>query len=96
MARAKRRPKRRREAAAGRRVRKKVCYFCKEKIEYIDYKDAALLRKYLSDRAKIRAQRVTGNCVKHQRVVARAIKNSREMALLPYIASVEGRAGTRR
>lgn len=51
----------------------------------VDYKDVALLRKYMSDRAKIRARRVTGNCTQHQRDVARAIKNAREMALLPYV-----------
>ena len=54
------------------------------KIVSIDYKDAALLRKFISDRGKIRARRVTGNCTQHQRDIAMAIKNSREMALLPY------------
>ena len=77
-------PPRRREAAPGRRVRKQHCYFCKEKIDWIDYKDIALLRKYMSDRAKIRARRVSGNCARHQREIARAIKNARELALLPY------------
>jgi small subunit ribosomal protein S18 len=67
-----------------RRPRRTVCYFCKEKIEFIDFKDAALLRRYISDRSKIRARRVTGNCQQHQRMVAVAIKNAREMALLPY------------
>jgi ribosomal protein S18 len=80
-----RRPRRRRDDRAGRRFTKKVCYFCKEKIDYVDYKDVALLRKFMSDRAKIRSSRVTGNCVQHQRKVARAIKNARELALLPYI-----------
>ncbi|MCJ7726494.1 MAG: 30S ribosomal protein S18 [Acidimicrobiia bacterium] len=81
-----RRPRRKREERAGRRVTKKPCYFCIEKIAYVDYKDVALLRKYLSDRAKIRSSRVTGTCVQHQRAVARAIKNAREMALLPYLS----------
>ena len=53
-------------------------------MSYIDYKDIALLRKYMSERGKIRARRVTGNCSQHQRKVSVAIKNAREMALLPY------------
>jgi small subunit ribosomal protein S18 len=77
---------RRRASQSNLRQRKpKPCYFCKEKIDYIDYKDVALLRNYMSDRAKIRARRVTGNCAQHQRKVARAIRNAREMAILPYI-----------
>ena len=76
--------RRRRDERQGRRVKKKVCYFCAEGIAYIDYKDVAMLRKFMSDRAKIRSSRVTGNCVQHQRLVARAIKNARELALLPY------------
>ena len=56
-----------------------------EKLTYVDFKDVAVLRKYMSDRAKIRSSRVTGNCPQHQRMVATAIKNAREMALLPYI-----------
>ena len=59
----------------------------KEGIEYVDYKDTALLRKYISDRGKIRARRVTGNCSQHQRDVAVAVKNSREVALLPYTST---------
>jgi ribosomal protein S18 len=79
------RPRRRREERGGRRVSKKVCYFCTEGVDYVDYKDVALLRRFMSDRAKIRSSRVTGNCVQHQRKVARAIKNARELALLPYV-----------
>jgi len=67
-----------------RKPKKKVCEFCKNKTTYIDYKDTALLRRYVSDRGKIRARRVTGNCSQHQRDIAIAVKNSREMALLPY------------
>jgi small subunit ribosomal protein S18 len=78
------RSSRRREEKPGRRIKKKVCYFCAEGIEHVDYKDVALLRKFMSDRAKIRSSRVTGNCVQHQRMVARAIKNARELALLSY------------
>src|SRR5262249_23418034 len=67
--------------------RKKVCLFCQEKIAYVDYKDTPLLRKFISDRGKIRARRVTGNCTQHQRDVATAIKNAREMAMLPYTST---------
>lgn len=64
--------------------KKKYCQFCADKSTLIDYKDVAMLRKFVSDRGKIRARRVTGNCTQHQRRVATAVKNAREMALLPY------------
>ena len=67
-----------------KKQKKKFCVFCKEQIAYVDYKDVPLLRKFVSDRGKIRARRVTGNCAQHQRDVATAVKNAREMALLPY------------
>ena len=70
--------------APVRKPKKKVNLLDKEKITYIDYKDTALLRKFISDRGKIRARRVTGVNSQQQRQVARAIKNAREMALLPY------------
>ncbi|MEI2716432.1 MAG: 30S ribosomal protein S18 [Candidatus Nanopelagicales bacterium] len=70
-----------------RPVRKKPCQFCSEKAPYIDYKDTSLLRKFISDRGKIRARRVTGNCSQHQREIATAVKNAREMALLPYTST---------
>jgi small subunit ribosomal protein S18 len=70
-----------------RKPKKKVCSFCQEKTAYVDYKDTGLLRKYISDRGKIRARRVTGNCTRHQRDIATAIKNAREMALLPYTST---------
>jgi small subunit ribosomal protein S18 len=70
-----------------RKPKKKVCQFCKDKVTYVDYKDTGLLRKFVSDRGKIRARRVTGNCVQHQRDVAMAVKNAREVALLPYSAT---------
>jgi small subunit ribosomal protein S18 len=73
--------------APARKIKKKVCGFCKDEVKYIDYKDTALLRKFISDRGKIRARRVTGNCSQHQRDIATAIKNSREMALLPYTST---------
>ncbi len=69
----------------GRRTKKKVCIFCKDSTAYVDYKDVSLLRKFMSDRGKIRARRVSGNCAQHQRAVAVAIKTSRELALLPYL-----------
>src|SRR5271154_6290336 len=69
---------------AGRRTKKKVCIFCKDRTEYVDYKDVNVLRKFMSDRGKIRARRVSGNCAQHQRDVAVAIKTARELALLPY------------
>lgn len=77
------------EPPAGDKViKKRACVFCKEKgAAEIDYKDTALLRKYVSDRGKIRARRVTGNCVQHQRDIAMAVKNSREVALLPYVST---------
>jgi ribosomal protein S18 len=81
----KRRPKRDKEDKGWqKRQKRKVCLFCKERISHVDYKDAALLRKFISERGKIRARRVTGNCTQHQREVAAAVKNAREMALLPY------------
>src|SRR6202012_4769147 len=68
----------------GRRTKKKVCIFCKDRIVHIDYKEINLVRKFRSDRGKIRARRVSGNCAQHQRDVAVAIKTARELALLPY------------
>jgi small subunit ribosomal protein S18 len=78
----------------GRKVKTKVCQFCKDKTQWIDYKDVNLLRKFISDRGKIRARRVSGNCAQHQRDIAVAIKTSRELALLPYSQrTVTERAG---
>ena len=67
--------------------RKKVCLFCAEKAEYIDYKDVAKLRKFISERAKILPRRVSGTCAQHQRALTTAIKRARQMALLPYISN---------
>ena len=69
-----------------RRVRKKVCYFTKNKIEYIDYKDVELLKRFISANGKIIPRRVTGTRAKYQRMLATAIKRARQMALLPYVA----------
>jgi len=68
----------------GRRVKKKPCALCRDRTEWVDYKDVPMLRKYMSDRGKIRARRVSGNCAQHQRDVALAIKTARELVLLPY------------
>ena len=66
------------------RGKKKVCVFCKDHTVWVDYKDVNVLRRFMSDRGKIRARRVTGNCAQHQRDVQVAIKTARELALLPY------------
>ncbi len=66
--------------------RKKVCTFCVDKVEEIDYKDVAKLRKYITESGKIVPRRMSGVCAKHQRILAEAIKRAREMALLPYVA----------
>ncbi len=66
--------------------KKKVCAFCAEKIAQIDYKDAAKLRKFVSERSKILPRRVTGTCAKHQRELTTAIKRARQIAILPYIS----------
>ena len=68
----------------GRRVKKKPCALCRDKTTWVDYKDVPMLRKYMSDRGKIRSRRVTGNCAQHQRALALAIKTARELVLLPY------------
>ena len=70
-----------------RKPKKKVCAFCKDTAQSIDYKDTGLLRKFISDRGKIRARRVTGVSTQQQRQIARAVKNAREMALLPYTST---------
>ena len=80
------RKRREKEEKAWKKQKKKFCVFCKDKVAYVDYKDVSLLRKFVSDRGKIRARRVTGNCTQHQREVATAVKNAREMALLPFSA----------
>lgn len=72
----------------ARQPRKKFCQFCKDDTDFIDYKDATLLRKYMTDRGKIKPSRVTGACTQHQRDLANAIKRAREMALVPYTVTV--------
>ena len=80
----------------ARRSKKKVSVLTHKRVEYIDYKDVELLRRFMSDRGKIRARRVTGNDAQQQRTVARAIKNAREMALLPYANRVTTQRGAGR
>ncbi len=71
--------------AFKRRSRKKVCQFCEEKINFIDYKDTAMLQRYTTDRGKILSRRITGTCAKHQRAVTTAVKRARIVALMPFI-----------
>ncbi len=68
------------------RKRKKVCQFCVDKSEHIDYKDTAKLRRFLSERGKILPRRTTGTCAEHQRELTEAIKRARQVALLPYVS----------
>lgn len=77
----------------GKKFKQKPCMFCQEQIDWVDYKDVNLLRRYMSDRAKIKARRVNGNCVQHQSAVAMAIKTSRELALLPFATKVTSSRG---
>lgn len=72
------------ERPMRRKSRKKVCHFCVDRVEAIDYKDIARLRKFVSERAKILPRRVTGTCAAHQRELTTAIKRARYVALLPY------------
>jgi small subunit ribosomal protein S18 len=73
------------DGAEPRFFRRKVCRFCVDKIAYIDYKDATMLRNFLSERGKIVPRRISGTCAKHQRRVTTAIKRARTVALLPFI-----------
>ena len=76
----------RNDRRGGRKGRKKVCSFCVDKVETIDYKDVAKLRRFISERAKILPRRVTGTCARHQRDLTVAIKRARHVALLPFSA----------
>jgi small subunit ribosomal protein S18 len=75
----------RRSPSAGP-ARRKSCYFCKEKIEEVDYKNYNQLRRYISEKGKIRSRRITGACRRHQDQIAVAVKRAREVALLPYVS----------
>ena len=70
----------------GRKPRRKVCQFCVEKVQHIDYKDVAKLRRFTSERGKILPRRMTGTCAKHQRQLSTAIKRARTIALMPYVS----------
>ncbi len=74
-----------RSARPMMRKRKKICIFCADKVDYIDYKDTGKLRKFISERGKILPRRISGTCAKHQRDLNTAIKRARQAALLPYI-----------
>lgn len=80
----------------NRQPRRKYCQFCKEGAPAIDYKDVALLRKYMTDRGKIKPRRVTGTCTQHQHELATAIKRAREVALVPYTVPVVSGRGERK
>jgi small subunit ribosomal protein S18 len=84
-------PVRRREKKGGPGSgRRKPCPYCRDKIEQADYKDVGALRRFISDRGKIRSRRITGACRRHQSQIARAVKRARELALLPYVSESEG------
>ena len=70
----------------GRKPRRKVCQFCVEKVQHIDYKDVMRLRRFTSERGKILPRRMTGTCAKHQRQLSVAIKRARTIALMPYVS----------
>src|ERR1051325_9793933 len=86
MAKQRSRPTRRREKIrGGGSGRRKPCPCCRDKVEFVDYKDIAPLRNFISARGKIRSRRITGACRRHQNQIARAVKRARELALLPYV-----------
>ena len=89
-------PVRTKNKDSARRAKKKISLLITERVEYVDWKDVNLLRRFMSDRAKIRARRVTGNSVQQQAEIAKAIKNAREMALLPYASRVTQTRGPKR
>ena len=86
----------RNDKTARPRKRRKVCQFCADKATFIDYKDVQLLRKYMTDRGKIKPRRVTGACRQHQHEMAMAIKRARVMALVPYTVTVVSGSRERR
>jgi small subunit ribosomal protein S18 len=81
-------PRREKKSKAGGfgQARRRFCYFCKEKIEEVDYKNFTTRRRMMSEKGKIRSRRITGTCRCHQNQLASAVKHSREMALLPYVS----------
>jgi small subunit ribosomal protein S18 len=96
MARTVERASRRSRTDAGPRTTSNPCALCRDTVRWVDYKDVDMLRRYMSDRGRIRARRVTGNCTRHQNEVAQAVKTARELALLPYTRrTVTERTGAR-
>ena len=90
-------PGRRREKRGGPSSgRRKPCQHCRDKVEQVDYKDVASLRKFISEKGKIRSRRITGSCRRHQVQIARAVKRARELALLPYVNEGGREDGPRR
>ena len=79
-------PKKRTATKKERRPKRKICNFCAEKLDALDYKDTARLRKFISERGKILPRRISGNCAKHQRGLTTAVKRARIIALLPFVA----------
>lgn len=97
MAKQRSRPTRRREKRGGPGAgRRKPCPYCRDKIEFVDYKDIGTLRKFISDRGKIRSRRITGACRRHQNQISTAVKRARELALLPYVSESAGGDDERR
>ena len=91
MAKQRTKPTRKRDKKGGPGSgRRKPCLFCKDKIEQVDYKDTTSLRRFVSERGKIRSRRITGACRRHQAQVARAVKRARELALMPYVTDATG------
>ncbi len=78
------RPKLKKRANKDRKPKRKVCSFCVDKVEHIDYKDAPRLRKFVSERGKILPRRISGSCARHQRALTAAVKRARVIALLPF------------
>jgi len=90
------RPKRRRDKKGGPSSgRRKPCQHCRDKVEQVDYKDVVGLKKFVSDRGKIRSRRITGACRRHQSQIARAVKRARELALMPYVGDTREERGER-
>ena len=90
-------PGRRREKRGGPSSgRRKPCLHCKDKIDQVDYRDVATLRKFISEKGKIRSRRISGACRRHQSQIARAVKRARELALLPYVNEGAVESGGRR
>ena len=87
-----RKPARRRDKKGGPGSgRRKPCPYCRDKVDQVDYKDVTALRKFISDRGKIRSRRITGACRRHQNQIALAVKRAREIALLPYVSDTPER-----